>query len=681
MINELYELNKSQVASGIKRDYWHNNFETCPKRLTFYVYIAKNGSITDIEPINNIERITSLHKWEVANGVSFPSFNMAPLFHAKSNDALNKLREFKRNIKTGNIENIEELLNECEKFGRGDKEKDRINKSLNSAGLKELIKNTPEEYNAINELINRAKFLSEKGIDQFQDRLTEILLKHIKENPQTSGKWIDSFLVCSAKNPKSKMISLILELDDRSQYQYPANHEKVQVWINFQLMQKEEVEIEDTSSIKDAFGKPNPDEKEKFPDINLPVLGNVKLRSMSSESPCQHRYGKADSRSFPMCKELLKELKASLKWLGDKERKGKTWQNVSDSCGYDRGLLFVYPSFLPEESPEMASLFVREENIDDPEGCKFEAAAARITPAIQGIVNEHPDAKIRIFVLAKPDGFRTKVLVSREYDSHQLIEGAKRWQEGCRNIPPIKGFDQLIPFPDEVVKCLNLVWLKGGEKQKPVFGLGIGDGISLMVESGAIAKRTTERALYLAVTNARPLLLALGHANHRQDGRFNVPGKYIKHPSLILGILGLVLSKLGYKKGDYMQTAPFYVGQMLSLADILHREYCRLKRKDVKLPAQLIGNALMPAAIDNPEKGLARLRERLMIYQAWARTSEGEETRIAKWTLGQFGRISKLLSEQTLPTRTNDADKAQMLLGYLSRIESEDESYNKTEKI
>ena len=125
-----------------------------------------------------------------------------------------------------------------------------------------------------------------------------------------------------------------------------------------------------------------------------------------------------------------------------------------------------------------------------------------------------------------------------------------------------------------------------------------------------------------------------------------------------------------------MHTVPFYIGQMLSLADILHREYCRLKRKDVKLPTQLIGNTLMPAAIDNPEKGLARLRERLMIYQAWARTSEGEETRIAKWTLGQFGRIAKLLSEQNLPNKTKDADKAQILLGYLAHIEDDTESNN-----
>jgi hypothetical protein len=671
MINEVYELNQSQVKSGINRDResWHKNYGTCPKRLTFYLYIAKDGSITNIEIIDNIEKITSLRKWEVANGVSFPSFNIPPLFHAKSEDALNELRILKKSIKEGNLMNIESIIDKCEKSGIRENGKGKITQCLNSAGLDVIIKDIPDDFKSLEELIKRSKKLCEKGISQLQDRLVEIIIKHINEDPKGTAKWVDPLLLCSAKKPETKKVSLVLELDDRSQFQYPANHEKVRIWINSQLMKTENIQNTETSSVIDAFGKPNPDEREKFPDINLPILGNVKLRSMSSESPCQQRYGKADSGSFPMSKILLQELKDSLEWLGKNERRGKTWQNVSDSCGYDKGLLFVYPSSLPSNPPEIAGLFVREENDDDPEGCKYEAAAARITPAIQGIVKEHPDAMIKIFVLSKPDGFRTKVLVSRQYGSPQLIDSATKWQEGCRNIPSIHDYDQRIPYPDEVVKCLNLAWLKGGENQKSVFGLGIGEGISLMVESGTIAKRITERALHLAVTNVRPLLFALGHASHRQDNSFKIPGQYIKHPSLIPGIIGLLLSKLGYKKGDYMHTAPFYVGQMLSLADILHREYCRLKRKDVKLPAQLIGNALMSAAIDNPEKGLARLRERLMIYQAWARTSEGEEFKTAFWTLREFGRISKLLSEQTLPTRTNDADKAQMLLGYLAHIE------------
>ena len=118
-----------------------------------------------------------------------------------------------------------------------------------------------------------------------------------------------------------------------------------------------------------------------------------------------------------------------------------------------------------------------------------------------------------------------------------------------------------------------------------------------------------------------------------------------------------------------MHSAPFMVGRMLALADTLHKEYCRHVRKK-EVPPQLIGNALMSTAVDNPERGLARLRERLMIYQAWATKVQGDEYRLAKWTLGQMGLVSRELARLALPDRTDDADKAQMLLGYLARPEA-----------
>ena len=115
-----------------------------------------------------------------------------------------------------------------------------------------------------------------------------------------------------------------------------------------------------------------------------------------------------------------------------------------------------------------------------------------------------------------------------------------------------------------------------------------------------------------------------------------------------------------------MHKAPFLVGRLLTLADILHKEYCLHVRKGDPLP-QLIGNALMSAAIDNPIRGLARLQQRLMIYQAWANTALGEGFGLAKWVLTQMGNVSHELALLDLPDRTNDEDKAQMLLGYLAR--------------
>lgn len=114
-----------------------------------------------------------------------------------------------------------------------------------------------------------------------------------------------------------------------------------------------------------------------------------------------------------------------------------------------------------------------------------------------------------------------------------------------------------------------------------------------------------------------------------------------------------------------MNKAPFLVGRMLSLADVLHKEYCQHNR-DGKIPPKLIGNSLMPVATDNPQAGLARLRERIMVYQGWANTIQGGDCGLAKWALARMGEVAQKLTDTELPDSTTDADQAQMLLGYLS---------------
>ena len=118
-----------------------------------------------------------------------------------------------------------------------------------------------------------------------------------------------------------------------------------------------------------------------------------------------------------------------------------------------------------------------------------------------------------------------------------------------------------------------------------------------------------------------------------------------------------------------MSYSPFLVGRMLALADTLHKEYCQHVRKG-EIPPQLIGNALMPTALNNPTAGLARLSERIAPYQGWANTVVGEGVGLAKWALQRLGSVTEELGKQTLPEQCKDADKAQMLLGYLARIEA-----------
>jgi hypothetical protein len=111
---------------------------------------------------------------------------------------------------------------------------------------------------------------------------------------------------------------------------------------------------------------------------------------------------------------------------------------------------------------------------------------------------------------------------------------------------------------------------------------------------------------------------------------------------------------------------------LLSLADTLHAEYSKTVRDDT--PPQLLGNALIPTTISDPNKGLARMLQRIRIYQAWARGKKG--TGLARWSCGEMGRIADDLAGKLRSGRLNDPQQAQLLLGYLARTERKEEKEN-----
>jgi len=120
-----------------------------------------------------------------------------------------------------------------------------------------------------------------------------------------------------------------------------------------------------------------------------------------------------------------------------------------------------------------------------------------------------------------------------------------------------------------------------------------------------------------------------------------------------------------------MKTPAFWVGRMLSLADQLHLQYCYQVRKG-DVPPQLVGNSLMSTALNTPEHAISILAERVKPYYAWAQTVQtGENVGLAKYLLSQLSKVSTSLMELEIPKKTNDSDRATMLLGYLSRSEKE----------
>lgn len=695
MLNELRDLSRSLNKAGIIQADLQKYFKTCPetrkkiaktiKSMTFWLFINQKGDLTDIQEVP-IPQITTIKKWERSNGESFPAFNISPLFKPVGDEIASSIKELRKKLKDGgeigaaDIEKVlSSSLNAWTIVKKRKSESDRVGNCLNRVVRIEVepqLVDVPDEYNSIKELCIRAKKMTASLL---HDQLRKILLSKFQESQDS--RFID-ILFGTAKS------QVILELSDwaQSNNKYPANHQQVQNWMNSRFLINSENELKDESERSDAFGENLAGHDQKFPEIRLKnSLGKVIMRAMNKESPCQTRYRMIDAASFPTGNKVRKETKRALEWLGDPAQQWKTWCDISNKTidlskkqnRNKRIVLFSYPTEMPQLVPELAGLFGgTDDNFTDAEGTRFSAIAARVTDTLNGLAKGRPDIEVRVFVLAKMDKARTKVVVSKRFTAEHTIKSAEQWQAGCRNIPNLKirQFENatpvwkecLVPFPVEVVWCLNTAWRRQGTYAERVYGFSINDALSLLLDEDNEAIRLSHRAIDAIVRNCSLLILAIGQENI--SGRvFKMNKKYEKQALLLPSILGLLLYKNGIEKGGFMNSPAYLVGRFLSLADDLHLKYCQNVRKGL-VPPQLVGNALMPTALEMPEKALSMLSQRILPYQAWAKTLSGDEKDVGlvKSFLGKIGAVSAQLKECQIPLTCSEMDKAQMLLGYLA---------------
>lgn len=679
MLNELRDLARSLLTSGVEFIDWHPNFKKCPKSgMTCFIYLNEHGDIEDISFPEPDFDITTIRKWEKANGCSFPAFNVPSLYKTQNDETASEVNQFKRDLKKGNpiaSEVLNKVMENCVSNWDGTAIAS-VNRCLTRATseIEEQLGTIPAEYSSINNLLQRAKRLN---AEVFYRQLNNQLLQKIVLNINTN--MLDMLFQTSNTGKK---FQVVFEIRDWSAIgsSYPLNNLNVQKWMNDSMIHFSSENRTSGTIDKDAFNGSSDGWEEKLPSVRMPILGNVILRAMSSESSCQNRYRMVDAFSFPIGASIRQEMKGSLEWLSDVTRKRKTWIDLTKKVD-NATILFAYPTQKPETEPELAGLMGGiEEAVADPDGTTFSAIASRVTRTLRGISTGASDNEVRIFVLTKrPGDARTKVIVSRRYTAEHTIKSAEHWQAGCRNIPniQIRQFedkipvwkDCLIPFPAEVVWCLNTAWRRQGTYAERVHGLSINDALSLLLDEGNEVRRLSQRSIDAIVRNCVSFILAMGQEN--ANGRvFKINKKYEKQALLLPSILGLLLYKNGIEKGGFMNSPAYLVGRFLCLADDLHLKYCQHVRKG-SIPPQLVGNALMPTALEMPEKALSMISNRILPYWAWAETFFGDspDVGLVKYFISQIREISYRIKDTDIPKICTDTDKAQMLLGYLARSE------------
>jgi hypothetical protein len=478
-------------------------------------------------------------------------------------------------------------------------------------------------------------------------------------------------------NAENDRGNLSVFLDVQDWVNYPVAHEKTMQFLNERLFQQRASKRSKASTI-DAYGSQgnDSDKDEKLPEVKLPILGGVKLRAMNKESGCQYRYGTIDAASFPIGPESRQRAKGALEWLSNPDREGLTWGRADS-----REILFAYPVKVAPIPPKLAAcLGARKE---DDKSARFAEYAKDVIGQLKGINKDLKQIELHVFALRKMDKARTKVVFHRNYSAERLSIAATDWQTGCNNIPTIlipawggkKGevvtAEPGTPFPLQVAGCLNQVWKMDGSTECAVTIIPPTTGIDLLLEEKI--KRYIPRLLSIAIQNGKGFFISLGSGMHKGE-RVSLKD-YDRHKQWMPAILGLLLHKSGVEKENYMMNAPYLIGNMLKISDDLHGLYCN-KVRGGKLPPQLLGNALMVAALESPVQALSQLALRIAPYLGWARTNSTDASGLSRYFMKCYGEIETKLRGQTLPVRMNDADRAQLLLGYIAsseKVDSNDE--------
>lgn len=671
MLNELYHLSDVLKTINIKRHDWHKDLKTLPKvtikKPCYKILVGKDISIESIEPILE-DKVKCLRKWEKSNGNSFPGFNIQPLYRITDDGIKKKIkkwREGKETIDTGVLEEwcIEDNANWDKKFEK------KMAKCLVSipGELKEKCVDIPTEYNALIKLCERVEILGMESTGKFFQKLESFIKDSFAQNNSSLLPVLIHEGSSKKKADKDRGgISIFMDIPDWKEY--PVASKNTIDCVNSCLLSLNNKNNEDEEiSFKDAFGDASSGYEEKLPEVKLPIIGTVKLRAMNSESPCQYRYSTIDAKSFNIGANSRRLTKGALEWLGAEEREGTTWGRADA-----KELIFAYPTVLPKAPLKLAACLGAHKADDS--GARFENYAEDVISCLKGVKPNLKDVELRIFSLRKMDKARTKVVFHRNYTAQRLADAAIEWQQGCANVPSIEfrtwGHEKgktiearaETPFPLQIAECLNRVWKLDGTSKSEVMAIIKSAGIELLLDE-SVSKRHVPHLLSVALQNGKNLFISMGNAMHRND--FVSFGAFGKHKQFMPAILGLLLLKLGIRKEHYMNSPSYLVGRMLKIADELHAVYCKEVRKN-NLPPQLLGNALMVAALDSPSQALSQLAQRIAPYLGWARTNSTASAGLSRFFLKEFGEIGEKLRDAKLPQRLDDAAKAQLLLGYIS---------------
>lgn len=428
---------------------------------------------------------------------------------------------------------------------------------------------------------------------------------------------------------------------------------------------------------------------QKYPNPNLPLIGQTYLYSKKLDLPCLSRYSMIGANAYQAGKDEINKINDAIAFLTAESRKNRTWRAVSDSNREKPNLLLAYLTDDPNNDALLASILGDPSDFEDMEDFKLENLSIYESLCKQ-VMNEldpqkNKDSKICLILLESLDPGRKQVVYESAFTVERLCENLSTWIEASENYPTII-IDSQIPGPNELCKLFKMSYTRSGNansiKQSDM-SLHEIYSLYMPVDQKDRNSELIDQFMQLAFQKGFYLFSDIGSKYVTNNVFTKQMMPHVKNASLFISLFAILLHFKGIRKEIYMYDVPFNIGQLLKLSDMLHKEYTIYVRnggnKSAPLPSQLMGNELLSIACENPNEALVRLKDRIRIYQAWAFTSVGETSRLAKWILNRFEEISRKIGYD-IPDTFTTAQAAQVLLGYLADIPNEKQKENKENK-
>ena len=691
MINELYSLSQSLERCRITAEKIHPWIQPLKKGTGLRVVLDQSAHVKKVEYLNK-ERVSGLWNIKQSNHKMFPVVNLkTPLWAVNDQTEIEQLLAFRKKKRSvaesiGSVSQILQNATFC--FSRVPDIVKKIYK-FPYEELAALVEEDASKFRAFHTLIEACANLNEETavismIHEFSDKFLEALQQGRIDDAALMhsvffGKWQEK------KNSFGEdSITLFFDIDYADMLDHDfweISSAEMKAYINTRLFEIQEKGNDDSDNVLDAFGKQG-NLITKQPQPNLPIVGPSYLMSMNKDAPCHSRYGNIGCSVFPITEPLANAMSDAVIYLTQKDRQGLTWEKVPCGKVGENDLLLVYLERMPDAAVEFANALG-----GDTENKDFEDYTSAVCDALRLQLGVADNSFIRLLLLQSVSKGQRVVRFETGFTAKEFYQAVKFWCDAARNIPNFylslknkDGFTSVAPrppFPTRIFESLQFQWLNHGLNRKDIKGGRLGDMYQLFLHPNT---SHAKEYLDLLLRRTAPFLIrfkqAQAHPSLRPWKRHDEYETYKKIVLDSIAFTGIVLQILGREKEEYMKHSGYYIGRLLSLADLLHEQYCIHVRnggdRAKGLPPQLLGNSLMRGAMDNPVQTLARLQERLMVYYAWATKEQGEHIGLAKWAMRQMGEVTEALSELELPTRTNDMMKAEILLGYLAKPEKKE---------